>query len=311
MDEKKKKDYSFLKANILFFIFLIMGMSFKALLDKFEVPNSNIVIIFIPFLAAMATAISYQSYLKKQLSQVQRRACLYNFYFMSLLFKLLFLAVLVLAPVFAETGDTKYLVTLVESKLSENPVAVSFLIISFLIADFIQVFLGIIVGYLIAPKLNKKVELLKEVEFWHPTTHFVYLFALLYIGMKAILFILPEELITPYLGYVFVLLASMIVVSAYQNVYEILDKAASMLFKRHLWLASIFVDLPVLIYLGLVAKNFDRSSGITESQKGFIDMYSGDFIYLAIALVIVGNYFLISLSFLFVELGKKKLIKGA
>jgi hypothetical protein len=311
MDEKEKKDYSFLKANILFFIFLIMGMSFKALLDKYEVPFSNIVFIFIPFMAALATCISYQSYLKTQLSQVQRRACLYNFYFISLLFKLLFLAVLVLAPVFAETGDTKYLVTLVENKLSENPVAVSFMIICFLISDFIQVFLGIIAGYLLAPKVNKKIATIKEVEFWHPTTHFVYLFALLYIGMKAILFILPEELITPYLGYVFVLLASMIVVSAYQNVYEMLDKTASILFKRHLWLASIFVDLPVLIYLGLVAKNFDKKREITATQQGFIDMYSGDFIYLAIALVIVGNYFLISLSFIFVELGKKKLIKGS
>ena len=306
------KDNSFLKANILFFIFLVMGTAAKAFLDKWEVPHTTVLVVFIPFFAALLTCLSYQNYLKIQLDQNQRRQCLYNFYFLSLFFKLLFLGVVLIMPVLTDNAPLSYLLAISENKLSENPVAVSFIIICFLISDFILIFLGIIGGYLLAPKLSRKIAHVKEVEFWHPTTHFVYLFALLFIGLKAILFILPEEMITPYLGYVFVLLAAIIVISAYQNANDGLSKENRDFFKRHLWLASIFIDLPVLIYLGLLAKNFDKSQGVSEKQQIFIDMYSGDFIYLAISLLIVGNYFLIGLSFIIVEIGKKKIFhKGS
>jgi uncharacterized membrane protein len=306
MSDQDVKSEGFLKANILFFVYLLIGALLKAFLDKWNVPFTSIFIVFVPFLAAFATSLSHQSYLKVQFSQEQRRKTHYNFYFMSLLFKLFFVSAILLAPAILEQGDMSYLVSLVENKLSENPVAISFLLISFLVSDFIFVFLGIIAGYLVAPKLNKKIEKRSEPEFFHPTTHFVYLFALLYMGMKAILFILPEEFITPYLGYVFVLLATLLALSAYQNVYDTLSKHARALFKRHLWLASIFIDLPVLMYLGLMATNTIKSAEMSVQAQTFVDMYSGDFIYLAIALVILGNYFLIGLSFILFEFGMKK-----
>lgn len=304
---KKIRNTDFIKANVLFVLYLILGMAIKSSMDKWDIPLSQLFIIFVPFFASFATVISYQNYLKAQLNQSQRRLSLYNFYFLSLLFKLIFINILFFSPALTQNGETDIILNMVQNKLDENPVAISFIVISFLISDFILVFLGIVAAFLMAPKLFSKVQIIKEKEFWHPTTHFVYLFALLYIGLKAILFIIPEEFITPYLGYVFVLLASMTVVSVYYNSTKELDKKNEEYFKRHLWLASIFIDLPVLVYLGLVAKNFHKSSGVTEAQSTFIDMYSGDFIYMAIALIILGNYFLISLSFIFVRLGGRKL----